>query len=210
MTFPAAITDALPPDDRLRIGVVSQVAPLEVDVEGTPVRTPGVLNWANFSVGDTVALLRQDQSWLVLGVVAPSSFATMTGQVAFSNTPGADTTAGAAYSNLGVATVTTFTKRVAGSKLRIDFSCSCFTTAVTTSVQFGMDVFNSSNAYQPTMARMLINTANEHTMVVGGTLLTGVAPGTYSVQPLWLRFSGAGTLTTNADDWMTYFVSEVN
>lgn len=210
MTFPDAITKALPPDDRLRVGIVSQSSPLEVDVEGTPIRTPGVLGFANFSVGDVVSMLRQDQSWLVLGTNALSDSASLTGQVAFSNTPGADTTAGAAYSNFGISTATTFTKRIAGSKLRIDFSSSCFTTAVNTSVQFGMDVFNSTNAYQPTMTRMLINTANEHTMVAGGTLLSGVAAGTYTVQPLWLRFSGAGTLTSNSDDWLTYFVSEVN
>lgn len=210
--LPVAITATSSPDNNMRIGEVSQTAPLIVNVQGGLVVSPGVLQYAQFSVGDTVALLRQDQSWLVQGAVASSDSASLTGQVAFSNPPGADSTAVAGYTNFGVGTDLTWTKRIAGTKLRIDFTSSCYTTAVNTAVQFGMDVFNSDNAYQFTMCRMLINTANEHTTISGGTLTAGsaVAPGTYTIQPLWLRFSGAGTLTSGTDDWLAYFVSEVN
>lgn len=61
-----AVTDILPPDDNMRIGVVTSVDPLTVDVQGGPV-FPGHLSSYGAVVGDTVALLRQDQSWLVLG-----------------------------------------------------------------------------------------------------------------------------------------------
>ena len=208
--LPLAITSQNPPDNNVRIGTVDQVSPLIVNVQGGQVVSPGVANWANFTAGDVVALIRQDQSWLVLGTVSPSDFATITGPVYFSDTPGADTTAGASYSNFGVGTATTFTKRINGSRVRIDFTSSCFSSAINTSVQFGMDIFNSDNAYQPTMARMLINTANEHITISGGGIFDALAAGTYTFQPLWLRFSGAGTLTSNSDDWMAYFVSEVN
>jgi len=211
MTFPDAITDALPPDDRLRIGKVKQVAPLLVDVQGGDVITPGVLNYANFTVGDTVSLLRQDQSWLVLGTNASSNDAVLTGQVSVSMNPGADTTAVGTFGNFGVGTSTTFTKRLSTTKLRIDFSASCFATGASAGARFGMDVFNSANAYQFTMCQMFINNIGEHLMFAGGGLFTGVAAGTYTLQPLWLRYSGAGTLNSVAtDDWLTYIVSEVN
>lgn len=61
-----AVTDILPPDDNMRIGIVTAVDPLTVSVQGSPI-LPGHLSSYGPVVGDIVALLRQDQSWLVLG-----------------------------------------------------------------------------------------------------------------------------------------------
>jgi hypothetical protein len=66
MTLPEAITDALPPDDNLRMGVVATVHPLTVNVQGTPVPA-GALSSYTPIVGDPVALFRQDSTWLCLG-----------------------------------------------------------------------------------------------------------------------------------------------
>lgn len=68
MTLPEAISEAMPPDDNLRIGIVLTVHPLTVDIEGnaTPV---GALSSYTPIVGDPVALLRQDSTWLCLGRV---------------------------------------------------------------------------------------------------------------------------------------------
>lgn len=209
MTFPDAITEALPPDDRMRIGIVTQSAPLAVDVQGASVMAPGVLNFAHFSVGDTVALLRQDQSWLVLGSIAPSSSSGITGLVGFSGSPGVDTTTSATYNNYGVNTATTFTKMIPGTRVRIDFSTSIFASGGSAGAQFGLQFIGANTVYD--MTRMLINTAGEHLTFAGGGVFSGLPAGTFSVQPLWLRYSGAGTLTSTAgDDWLTYIVQEVN
>jgi hypothetical protein len=75
MTFPLAIAQANAPDNRMRIGIVSSVNPFEVNVQGEVVRGPGVIDRSRgFVVGDVVALLRQDQTWLVLGVVFGNTF----------------------------------------------------------------------------------------------------------------------------------------
>lgn len=66
MTLPDAIQNALPPDDKLRIGVVTSVHPTTVNIEGTDVPV-GFLSSYTPIVGDVVAVLRQDQTWLGLG-----------------------------------------------------------------------------------------------------------------------------------------------
>lgn len=66
MTLPDAIHDALPPDDNLRFGVVATRFPTTVNIEGTLVPV-GALSSYTPIVGDNVAVLRQDQTWLLLG-----------------------------------------------------------------------------------------------------------------------------------------------
>ncbi len=75
MTFPLAIAQANAPDNRMRIGTVSSVSPFEVNVQGEVVRNPGVIDRSSgFTVGDVVALLRQDQTWLVFGRIWGTTF----------------------------------------------------------------------------------------------------------------------------------------
>jgi hypothetical protein len=70
MTFPLAIAQANSPDNRMRIGIVSSVVPFDIDVSGEPVHNPGVVDRSfGFAVGDVVALLREGQTWLVLGKI---------------------------------------------------------------------------------------------------------------------------------------------
>lgn len=71
MSFPAAIAAAMPPDDNLRIGVVILTSPLTVSVQGAPV-VMGRLSSYTPTLSDSVAVFRQDSTWLCLGkVVAP-------------------------------------------------------------------------------------------------------------------------------------------
>jgi hypothetical protein len=75
MTFPQQIAQSNAPDNRLRIGTVSRVNPLLVGIQGEDVVNPGVIDRSfGFQVGDVVALLRQDQTWLVFGRVWSSAF----------------------------------------------------------------------------------------------------------------------------------------
>ncbi len=205
-----AVVDTLPSDNELRIGTVSQVAPLTISIQGGDVITPGVLFAANFSVGDVVAALRQDSTWLILGPVATSDLDVITGPVSFAGATGGDSTASASFSELGNAQQT-FVKRFQNTRLRVDFAASCFTTAVNTAVEFGLQLLinSSGGGLVSTGPAMLINNANEHLMMTNFSFLSGVSAGTYSIRPLWRRTSGAGTLTTDANDWLTYAVQEV-
>lgn len=67
----AAEVGNLAPDNGLRVGKVVQVVPLIVNVAGGMVEGAGSL--ASVAVGDSVSLMRQGQTWLVLGVVSPAA-----------------------------------------------------------------------------------------------------------------------------------------
>jgi hypothetical protein len=66
VTFPEAIVSQMPPDDELVIGTVTSGNPLTVNVRGGSVQ-PGRLSTTGLTVGDPVALIRQDATWLALG-----------------------------------------------------------------------------------------------------------------------------------------------
>jgi hypothetical protein len=53
----------------VRIGRVTDDSPLTVEVQGTPVGEPGFLSDWRPIIGDYVALLRQDETWLALGAI---------------------------------------------------------------------------------------------------------------------------------------------
>jgi hypothetical protein len=61
-----AVEEVMPPDDELVFGVAVSVAPLVVQARGG-LLTPGVLGSYSPAVGDDVALIRQDATWLALG-----------------------------------------------------------------------------------------------------------------------------------------------
>lgn len=209
MPFPATIADTRPSDNGLRIGVVAQSSPLQVNVQGGLVENPGVLGGEQFAVGTTVALLRQDQTWLVLGSVATSDVVGMTGQAAYNDSPGVDTVAIGTYTNLGTTTAFPWTKRLDTTKVRIDFAVSCFlSVAANTTVRFGVDILGATN-YRYTATEMTVNPLATHTFLVGGILEAGVDAGVYSIQPIWLRVAGGGTVNTDANDWLSMIVSEV-
>lgn len=67
-TLAGAIEEVLPPDNELVLGVVTDVTPLTVEARGG-IFTPGVLGSYAPAIGDNVELLRQDATWLALGVV---------------------------------------------------------------------------------------------------------------------------------------------
>lgn len=79
MTLPQAIQEALPPDDRMRIGIIDSIAPVTVNVQGTSLPGHAVGSYTPI-VGDNVAVLRQDQTWLILGKTS-SADSTATGPV---------------------------------------------------------------------------------------------------------------------------------
>lgn len=207
-----AVDEALPPDNELVTGVVTAVAPLSVRIRGADVtRSLGVLGSYVPAVGDNVQVLRQDATWLVLGAGTGGVDATLT-TAGYNDDTAAATTVLAAYSNINPVRFD-FTKRFATTKVRVDLNASCFSTAITTKVQYGVDFINAA-VVPPSPRRdlvaMLINPLNDHTMVGCSTVFSGFAAGTYAVQLLWLRVSGAGTLTINADDWVSLLVTEVS
>ena len=66
MTFPEEVKNILPPDDELVMGTVVSGNPLIVSARGAQLK-PGRLSTTGLTTGDTVALIRQDATWLALG-----------------------------------------------------------------------------------------------------------------------------------------------
>jgi hypothetical protein len=60
---------AQPDPNGLRIGVVVGLNPLVINVQGGLISNAGSIRSARVNVGDTVAVFRQDDSWLMLGAV---------------------------------------------------------------------------------------------------------------------------------------------
>lgn len=207
-SYSAAVNDALPPDDNMRVGIVTQAAPLIVNVQGGEVRTPGVLAGANFAVNDTVSLLRQNQSWLVLGTVSSSNTTSVSGASGVNGYTGNDTTSSAGFSTLGTSTAP-FVKRLAGTKVKIEFAASCYSTVASTAVEYAVRITGPVTLTAVTSG-LFINNINEHLFAAGTALLTGAPAGSYVADPLWRRVSGTGVLTTDAGDWISYVLTEVD
>lgn len=81
-TFPKAIKASVPPDNELVIGTVGSIpiagtpgTVLTVNVRGGTVTNPGRLSNVGVDVGDVVALLRQNGTWLIMGVLAAAASA---------------------------------------------------------------------------------------------------------------------------------------
>jgi hypothetical protein len=66
-SIPSAVTSVLPPDNELRIGTVTGISPFAVSVEGATINAAGRLASYGPVLGEPVALLRQDGTWLALG-----------------------------------------------------------------------------------------------------------------------------------------------
>ena len=67
-TLPQKIVDAMPSDNEMMIGVVTGVTPLEVALRGATV-SPGILSSYSPTIGDNVAVLREESTMLALGAV---------------------------------------------------------------------------------------------------------------------------------------------
>lgn len=211
VTLAEAVDEVLPPDNELVTGVVTAVSPLTVLIRGAGVTgSLGVLGSYVPAVGDNVQVLRQDATWLVLGVSSAAS--NVTGSPGnYNNNTAAATTAAAVFSNVAPVRFD-WAKRFATTLVRVDLAVSCYTTAVNTKVRFGVDFINTSvtpSSPRRTVFEMLINPLNDHTPMSGLDLFSGFAAGTYAVQLIWLRVSGAGVLTINSDDWVSLMVTEV-
>lgn len=211
MTFPQRISAAMPADNEQVVGQVTALTPLTVAVRGGTVINPGTIGSYVPGVGDTVQMLRQDATWLILGASASGADATLTTN-GFNDDTVADTTAVVNYTNVDGVRFD-FLKRFNSTRVRVDLDVSCFTSAVTTKAQFGIDFINTA-ATPPSPRRdlvaMLINTANEHTTLGCHVAFPGFSAALYTVQLLWLRVSGAGTLTINSDDWVSLLVTEIS
>lgn len=66
--LPQKIVDAMPSDNEMMVGVVTNVTPLTVSLRGATV-SPGILGSYAPTIGDNVVVLREESTMLALGAV---------------------------------------------------------------------------------------------------------------------------------------------
>jgi hypothetical protein len=104
------------------------------------------------------------------------------------------------------------TKRLAGTRLRVDGNVSLYSTIGGTQVTIGVKVINAvSGATVTTVDQAFqgISLANNAVGVGWSALIAGIPAGTYNFQGVWRRGGGGGTLTRQVDTPMSLMVTEV-
>lgn len=216
MTFPADVTAEAPPlpyavqdgralDNGIRVGTVTSVSPLTVDVSGGTISKIGVLGSARLAVGMVVSLIRENESWLVLGDNVSS--ADVSGQAASKVGSATTSTASGSYTEVSGALATSFTKNSGFTRVAVHFGTSSFTNTVATAVSFVL-TFTGPAALDVQLGAFFFNVANVHASCSGHQIVA-LPAGTYGVTVRWARSAGAGTLFVDGNDLFSYTVQEV-
>lgn len=120
---------------------------------------------------------------------------------------GVGTTTSSSYANVAGSTSFSFTKIHASTVVRVSMTMTAFADANLTLLSLAALV----NGTDYECARFMFNTPtlNAHQQAAGSVRISGLAAGTYPFQARWKRTSGAGTISTDANDWLTFDAIEV-
>lgn len=124
-------------------------------------------------------------------------------------TSGTDTCSSGTYQNLagtGSQTSVTIEKKQDGSRLRIDMHAGFYSSATTSGAIFGVRI--NSIDYDVAELRATLPAANAHLSASGVLYISGIAAGSVTVQGRWKRGEGAGTLTRDTLDRLSFSVKE--
>jgi len=137
--------------------------------------------------------------------VCPSSG----GVSAAATTSGADTTTSSSYANMaGTGSVTSFgfTKQYDDTRIRVRMELGAWCNgAVPSGVDFGVRI--DTTDYQ--VGTLTFNVAGQHMPLSSTGYISGVPSGAHTVQARWKRHgSGTGTITRDANDWLSITAEE--
>jgi len=217
--LPAAAVAAMPPDDGIRVGIVAGINPLRVTLQGAPVTLLGRLSGTSLSVGDSVAMIRQDGSWLVLGTVVQGDSAAPTDRNIVNGTTSALTwgpISSATFADVAGASVS-FVRQRPNSRLRFSLLVSARQTGGATVVgAYALRVHNpvTGAEWAPTILPAVSYSAASIQVpaTIERVLLPTAALGTGSLvaQLQVRRLSGTGTISSNSGgDTFSLTVEEV-
>jgi hypothetical protein len=196
----------------LRPGTVTISSPLKVTFDGddtpiTAVSLIGVLAEATRVMG----LLIPPGGNFIVGY---NDGNTHTSRLApFANFAGAGalgSTSSATFVNIPILPFVTVVKQFDAntSNISLIMSQSLFTTIAATGVEFGINLAGGVGT-DVLVSSGFLNPATTHLSYTTTKLLTGLAPGTYTLSGRWRRYSGTGILNTNSDDWSSILAGEV-
>jgi hypothetical protein len=155
------------------------------------------------TAGDTIS-----DSWTA--GVSNAVNRTQAGVNAAATTSGTDTTTSSSYANMagtGAVTSFSFTKREAGTRIKVTMHCSY--SSVTNNAQIAIAARIDGTDYEVAIGATAAS--GQAKTVSGVAFVSSIAAGTYTVQGRWKRNSGTGTATrTTNNDWLTIVCEEVN
>lgn len=198
----ATAAEAAKTDVGLRLGTVasSSSAGVMVSVSGGLVGPAATVSSYIPAVGDTVAIVRQDSSWLILGGSAPvpngltNIQGVGTGQViGAGNTVVSNTTA-------------TFVKRSSSTRTLVRILGSGFVSG-TAGFAFAFGI-NVGNLGDQDCGLYFFNTASDHRTFGGEKVFTGLTAGSYSFHAYGRTPGGANTVTIDANDRWSVTLTE--
>lgn len=167
-----------------------------------PVKMAGGVN---AQAGDRVALNRYGSDWVITATFA----------VRWPDDQGINvqmpvgTTTSATFVGLPGSPLFMFTKRWTPTRVRIDAHMQAYSTINTTTVVLGCRFNLAGVDTDVHVVRWYWSEAFVHTSFSGTVRHAGLVAGTYTITPVWARWSGGGTLSTNADDWLSFSVAEI-
>lgn len=195
----------------LRPGTVTISSPLKVTFDGddTPVAAVsivGVLAQGRRVMG----LLVPPGGNFVIGFNDPLFTDRLAPFANFSAAGSLGSTSSATFVNIPSLPFVTVVKQYDStiSNISLIMTQSVFSTAVTTGVEFGINLAGGVGT-DVALSTGFLNPASTHLSYAMTKLLTGLAPGTYTLSGRWRRYAGAGILNTNSDDWSTILAGEV-
>lgn len=202
------------------MGTVTSIAPLKVGIQnGGEVDKPGCVSAYLPTVGDTVALMRQGQTWLVLGAIATGdlvgvagAFAEGVGRTTYNGPADNAVIFGGAFVDMtigGVAATFSFIKRRAQSLIRVDLALTFFVITAQGNPEFAVRV----NGVDYLIARLHspLPGLSVHLPLSGMRLIdTGVA-GRQDITLRWRLDTPAGGtgLQTSGNDQITFIAEEL-
>lgn len=197
----------------LRPATVSTTDPLKVVVDGDlDTSTINAQSMVGFlEPGTRVFLMLIPPSGaFVVGYLDPEFTQRLQPPVNYSAVGASGSTSSATYVNLPNLPFVTVVKRFGSGVTNISLimTQSLFSSAVTTGVGFGINLTGGTGT-DVDLSTGFFNPANTHQSFAMAKLLTGLAPGTYTLSGRWKRYTGAGVLNTNGDDWTTILAEEV-
>lgn len=203
--LPAAVVASVPPDNGVGIGTVTAVHPVTgrptVVYRGTELQHVGIGGGYQPSPGDTVVLVRQDSSWLLLGRVDSGS-APSSGLAVLNTVPPGQQFTTAGYTNVTVGALP-FRKARAGSRLLVRVEGSGWATSgqplLVIAVRF--------STVDHEVTRFLYNSTFEHKSWSGSRLIAGEPAGPLTAQ-VRARVNSA-VVQVDTNDSLSLTVQEV-
>lgn len=195
----------------LRPATVGSPDPLQVTVDADIVPVGAISMVGALITGTRVyVILIPPSGVFVVGFNDPSFTDRLSGPVNYSAAGAVGSTTSATYVNMPNLPFVTVVKRFGSADTNIEFimTTSIFGSGTNTGVGFGVNLTGGTGTDVDLIVRTMTASLT-HTDFAMTKILSGLAPGTYTLSGRWKRTASANTLQMDTGDWTTILAREV-